>query len=94
MPPDDSGAPDFQDFLQGMRTRSGMAIGIESGAGRILLLDDVRHCTGIIGYRLSELYGGRGITTDAVRSLVPVAFERCDIVRLHAGIFSNNPASL
>jgi len=32
--------------------------------------------------------------TDAVRSFIPVAFERYDIVRLQAGIFSNNPASM
>ena len=32
--------------------------------------------------------------TDAVGLLVPVAFERYDIVRLQAGIFSNNPASM
>jgi len=30
----------------------------------------------------------------AIRSLVPIAFERFDIVRFEAGIFSNNPASM
>lgn len=57
-------------------------------------LDDVKRRTAEIGYWLSESYWGRGIITDAVRSLVPVAFERYDIVRLQAGIFSNNPASM
>jgi len=47
-----------------------------------------------IGYGISESLWGKGIMTDAVRSLVPVAFERYDIVRLQAGIFSNNPASM
>ena len=32
--------------------------------------------------------------TDAVRALVPVAFERPGIARIQAGIFSNNPASM
>ena len=32
--------------------------------------------------------------TDAVRAVVPVAFDRYDIVRLQAGVFSNNPASM
>ena len=32
--------------------------------------------------------------TDAVLSVVPVAFERYNIIRLQAGIFSNNPASM
>jgi RimJ/RimL family protein N-acetyltransferase len=57
-------------------------------------LDDVRRRTAEIGYWLSEAFWGRGIVTDAVRSLVPVAFETFDIVRLQAGIFSSNPASM
>lgn len=57
-------------------------------------LDDVRHRSAEIGYWLSESCWGNGIVTDAVRSIVPVAFEQFDIVRLQAGIFSNNPASM
>lgn len=63
------------------------SIGIQSG-------DDIRHRTAELGYWLAEPFWGRGIVTDAVRSLVPVAFERFAIVRLEAGIFSNNPASM
>ncbi len=55
---------------------------------------DVRCRSAEIGYWLSESYWGQGIVTDAVSSLVPVAFGRYDIVRLQAGIFSNNPASM
>jgi ribosomal-protein-alanine N-acetyltransferase len=58
------------------------------------LLDDVRRRSAEIGYWLSESYWGNGIVTDAVSSLIPVAFERFDIVRLQAGIFSNNPGSM
>ncbi len=57
-------------------------------------LDDVRRRTAEIGYWLAESFWGRGIATDAVRSIVPVAFAAFDIVRLEAGIFSNNPASM
>jgi ribosomal-protein-alanine N-acetyltransferase len=57
-------------------------------------LDDVKRRSAEIGYWLSESLWGKGIVTDAVGSLVPVAFERYDIVRLQAGIFSNNPASM
>jgi len=57
-------------------------------------LDDVKRRSAEIGYWLSESLWGKGIVTDAVRFLVPVAFERYDIVRLQAGIFSNNPASM
>ncbi|MDD4138319.1 MAG: GNAT family protein, partial [Methanoregula sp.] len=47
-----------------------------------------------IGYWLSESCRGKGIMTGAVRAVVPVAFERFDIVRLQAGIFADNPASM
>jgi len=57
-------------------------------------LDDVKRSSAEIGYWLSESHWGKGIATDAVRSIVPVAFERYDIVRLQAGIFSSNPASM
>ncbi|NLM29793.1 MAG: GNAT family N-acetyltransferase [Methanomicrobiales archaeon] len=57
-------------------------------------LDDVRRRTAEIGYWLSESLWGRGIVTDAVHSIIPVAFERFDIIRLEAGVISNNPASM
>jgi len=57
-------------------------------------LEDVFRRTGEIGYWLAEPFWGRGIITGAVRALVPVAFERYDIVRIQAGIFANNPASM
>jgi ribosomal-protein-alanine N-acetyltransferase len=69
---------------------SGEAVG---GIG-IHPLDDVKRRSAEIGYWLSESLWGKGIVTDAVSSLVPVAFERYDIIRLQAGIFSNNPASM
>jgi len=69
---------------------SGEAIG---GIG-ISPLADVKHRTAEIGYWLAEPFWGRGIATDAVRSLVPVAFERMGMVRLEAGIHSDNPASM
>ncbi len=57
-------------------------------------LVDVKRRSAEIGYWLSDSFRGKGIMTDAVRSLVPIAFKRYDIVRLQAGIFSNNPASM
>ncbi len=57
-------------------------------------LDDVKHRCAEIGYWLSESFWRKGIMTDAVLSVVPVAFKRYNIVRLQAGIFSNNPASM
>jgi len=60
----------------------------------IHLLEDVKHRSAEIGYWLSESCWGKGIVTEAVRSFVPVAFSRYDIVRLQAGIFSSNIPSI
>ena len=57
-------------------------------------LEDVKRRTAEIGYWLSESCWGRGIITDAVRSIIPVAFGEFDLLRLQAGVFSNNPASM
>jgi RimJ/RimL family protein N-acetyltransferase len=57
-------------------------------------LGDVYHGTAEIGYWLAEQFWGKGIITGAVRALVPVAFNRIDVVRIQAGIFSGNPASM
>ncbi|QSZ66354.1 N-acetyltransferase [Methanofollis aquaemaris] len=56
-------------------------------------LDDVYRNTAEIGYWLAAPYQGRGIVTEAVKALVPVAFERLDVLRIQAGIFENNCAS-
>lgn len=57
-------------------------------------LNDVYRNTAEIGYWLAEPFWGKGIATSAVRALVPVAFERFAFLRLQAGIFSGNPASM
>jgi [ribosomal protein S5]-alanine N-acetyltransferase len=56
--------------------------------------EDVKGRTAEIGYWLAEPFWGRGIATDAVRSLVPFAFEQRGIIRIEAGIHSDNPASM
>jgi RimJ/RimL family protein N-acetyltransferase len=57
-------------------------------------LKDVYRGTAEIGYWLAEPFWGRGIITGSVRALVPVAFGQGDIIRLQAGIFADNPASM
>jgi RimJ/RimL family protein N-acetyltransferase len=50
-------------------------------------LVDVHRGSAEIGYWLSQEYWGRGIVTDVVWSIIPVAFNRFPITRLQAGIF-------
>ena len=81
------------------RTPTDLLLAIEvegqaAGGIAVTLLDDVYHRTAEVGYWLGEPFWGRGIMTDAVSAIVPVAFERFPIVRLQAGVFANNPASM
>lgn len=56
--------------------------------------EDVYRKTAELGYWLAEPLWGRGIMTTAARRMVDYAFTHFDIVRLHAGIFEWNPASM
>ena len=70
------------------------ADGVAIGGIGIHPFDDVYRKSAEIGYWLGEDYQGRGIATEAVRALVPVAFEQFAIIRLQAGVFSANKASM
>jgi [ribosomal protein S5]-alanine N-acetyltransferase len=68
--------------------------GEAAGGIGIHLLEDVYRGTAEIGYWLAEPLWGRGIMSEAVGAIVPVAFSSFAIIRLQAGIFSGNPASM
>lgn len=47
-----------------------------------------------IGYWLGEEYHGRGIMPQAIKLMVDYAFTKFDVIRIEAGVFSNNPRSM
>lgn len=55
---------------------------------------DVYSKSADFGYWLGEPFWGRGIMTEASRRVVDYIFRHFDIVRLYAGIFDWNPASM
>ena len=55
---------------------------------------DVYRKSADFGYWLGEPFWGRGIMTEATRRVVAYVFRNFDIVRLYAGIFDWNPASM
>ena len=65
-----------------------------AGGIGIELREDVYRKTALIGYWLGEGYWGRGIMTEAVKLVAEYAFTHFDLIRLQAGIFSNNPRSM
>lgn len=56
--------------------------------------EDVHHRSAEVGYWLAPAWWGRGIATAAVRALAGYAFDAEDLLRLHAMVFANNPASM
>ncbi len=62
------------------------------GIGLILGEDVSRH-SAELGYWLAEPFWGRGIASDAVRSLTEYAFERFRLKRIFATPFAGNVAS-
>ncbi|HEY9195861.1 MAG TPA: GNAT family protein [Mucilaginibacter sp.] len=55
---------------------------------------DIYRKSPLIGYWLSELHWGKGITSKAVKLVVAYGFAQLDIVRIQAGVLDNNPRSM
>ena len=65
-----------------------------SGVIGLELRDDVYRKTALLGYWIREAYWGRGIMPQAVKLMVNYAFHDLGLIRLQAGILSNNPKSM
>jgi RimJ/RimL family protein N-acetyltransferase len=76
------------------QTHFAIAIGGEAVGGIGLdLQGDVFRRSAEIGIWLGETYWGRGIATEAVRTLTEYAFTHFDLCRIFAGAFEWNPVS-
>jgi len=56
--------------------------------------DDVYRKAPLIGYWLSEHLWGKAIMPEAIKLLIDYAFSNLDIVRIQAGVLSNNLRSI
>lgn len=57
-------------------------------------LDDVWRKTARVGYWIGEPYWGRGIATEALTLASDYAFDHLDLIRLEAGVYAHNKASV
>jgi len=64
------------------------------GVGSIVPQQDVYRINGEIGYWLGRPYWGKGYATAAVKILTAYAFEELKLLRVFAGVFAHNPASM
>jgi len=55
--------------------------------------DNIHRLTAELGYFIAEQYWGKGITTEAVRQICNLIFEKTDIVRIFAEPYACNHAS-
>ena len=91
---------DAEAFLRsviGTTPETSFAIAVDGaavGGIGLTLADDIHRRSAELGYWLGEEYWGRGITSAAVRAVTDYAFAHYDLVRIWAGVFHWNPASM
>lgn len=56
--------------------------------------EDVYRKTALLGYWISETLWGRGIMPQAIKLITAYAFENLGLIRIQAGVLSNNPRSM
>jgi RimJ/RimL family protein N-acetyltransferase len=73
------------------------AIDIDGKAVGVIGLEirnDVYRKAPLLGYWISETLWGHGIMPEAVKLITAYAFNTLDVVRVQAGVLSNNPRSM
>lgn len=56
--------------------------------------DDIYRASAELGYFISEEFWGRGIASAAIGQMVTYGFNKLNLVRIEAGVFHVNPASM
>jgi ribosomal-protein-alanine N-acetyltransferase len=64
------------------------------GVGSIVPKDDIYKINGEIGYWIGQPYWGKGYGKKTVELLTAYAFHEIRLVRVFAGVFANNKASM
>ena len=84
-------------FNEGVQPPTNFCIDVDGacvGVIGFIPQEDVYSKTADFGYWLGEPFWGRGIMTTATRRMVNYIFTHFDVVRIHAGVFEWNKASM
>lgn len=87
----------FITSVQALQPPSMFAIEVDGAAVGVIGFEprqDVERLTAEIGFWLGRMYWGRGIMSEAVRAVTQLAFDQYRLVRVDAGVFEWNPASM
>ncbi|MDR2885418.1 MAG: GNAT family N-acetyltransferase [Rikenellaceae bacterium] len=92
-------AADAVQFITMVQAAPGHTFAIEVGGqavGGVGIVPgtDIERVSAEVGYWLGEEYWGHGIVTAATRALCDYVFANTEIVRLWAGVFAHNRASM
>jgi len=68
----------------------GMAVGVIG----LEIREDVYRKSALLGYWISETLWGKGIMPKAIKLITAYAFENLGLIRIQAGVLSNNPRSM
>ncbi len=60
----------------------------------ITIKEDVFRLNAEIGYFIAEAFWGRGLATAAIKKMTDYAFENFNVIRIVAGVFEFNKASM
>lgn len=91
-----SDAVDFVERCATADPQVNFAIAVDDvvvGSVGLILGDDIYRLSAEVGYWLAADARGKGIASEALRGFSDWAFERFGLVRLHAAVFTWNPAS-
>ena len=84
-------------YMQHQKILTNFAIAIDGqvcGGIAVDLIIDANSKAAEIGYWLGEPYWGKGIITEAVKLLTDYTFKTLDVIRVQAGVFGQNAASM
>ena len=90
-------AKDWIDLMQNQNPQTNFAIDLAGEVIGVIGFDmrvDVYRKAPLLGYWLSEDFWGNDIMTEAVKLIVNYGFKNLDIIRIQAGVLSNNPGSM
>lgn len=90
-------AENWVSAMLAMRPNYNFVIDLDGEACGVIGLeirDDVYRKSPLLGYWIGEDYWGRGIMPQAIRLITNFAFTELDMIRIQAGVLSNNPRSM
>jgi [ribosomal protein S5]-alanine N-acetyltransferase len=60
----------------------------------ITIQEDIHRLCAEIGYFIAEPFWGKGIVTEAIKQMTEYTFSNFDVIRIVAGVFDFNQASM